>query len=311
MSAIGNGPQAWRDALHPLSGLYAALATPYTDDDAIDTKSLNSLVEFVLSQGLDGIYVGGSTGESLLQSPQEREDVLRLVAAGCRGKATVIGHVGALGTKDSMRLARVCAEEGYAAVSAIPPVYYPHSKQGIFTYYRDIAEAAWKVPLIIYNVPAMSGVRLALKDIESLLSIDNVVGLKQTLLDMYQMEQIHRRFPDKLLLNGYDESFLAGIASGAGGGIGSTFNIMGWRYKKIWTLFREGKNREALQVQSKCNVIIDSLVEAGVFPGIKYILHRMGIIASPRCRAPFTAVDPAYHAVFDKIARELIEESRA
>ncbi|WP_316980146.1 N-acetylneuraminate lyase [Shumkonia mesophila] len=293
-----------------LSGLYAALATPYTEDDAIDANGLKSLVNFILSHGVDGIYVGGSTGESLLQTPEEREEVLRLVAGECRGKAPVIGHVGALGTKESKRLARVCAEEGYVAVSAIPPVYYPHSKKGIFTYYSEIVGAACGVPLIVYNIPAMSGVKFTLKDLGELLSIRNVIGVKQTVVDMYQMERIHRLFPDTLLLNGYDECFLAGIASGAQGAIGSTFNMMGWRYKKLWALFKEGRNEEALQVQSRCNAIIDVLVEAGVFPGIKFILHRMGIIGSPYCRAPFTAVDPIYHDTFAALADGLIEESR-
>ena len=85
---------------------------------------------------------------------------------------------------------------------------------------------------------------------------------------------------------------------------------MGWRYRQILTLCREGRNTEALQLQSKCNAIIDLLVEAGVFPGIKYILHRMGIIASPRSRKPLTAVDEKYYGALDQIAATLLEENR-
>ncbi|MBC8158117.1 MAG: N-acetylneuraminate lyase [Alphaproteobacteria bacterium] len=292
-----------------LSGLYAALATPYTHDDAIDTESLRSLLRFVQSQGLDGVYVGGSTGESLLQTAQERERVLRFVASECREKARFIGHVGALSTKESKKLARVCSDEGYAAVSAIPPVYYPQSKKNVHKYYSEIVDAANGVPLIIYNIPAMSGVKFSTADLSELLSIPNVIGVKQTSLDMHQMEQMHRLFPEKLLLNGYDESFLAGIVSGAHGGIGSTFNIMGGRYKRIWDLANDGNVKEALSVQSQCNTVIDVLVEAGVFPGIKFILHRMGIIASARCREPFGEVDPVHHNALGRIADALMEES--
>ena len=194
-----------------LQGLYTALATPFGENDAIDIGSLNTLVDFVLAQNLEGIYVGGSTGEALLLDTEERETVLREVLAQCQGNARVIGQVGSLSTRESTRLAEFCAREGCAAVSAIPPIYFPYKSEDIVSYYKDIASAAGDIPVIIYNVPAMSDVHFSMDDIRTLLSIDNVVGIKQTVADMYQMERIHRLFPDAVLFNGYDETFLFGI----------------------------------------------------------------------------------------------------
>jgi N-acetylneuraminate lyase len=291
-----------------LSGLYAALATPYTDSDEVSEICLQTLIQFVLKQSIDGIYVGGSTGEALLQTTVERQKILRIVAEECRGKAKVIGHVGALSTNEARTLAKTCLQEGYDAVSAIPPIYFPYSLDDIRSYYQAILEAADGVPLLLYNVSAMSGKKLSIAELGELLALPGVVGIKQTDVDMYQMEQLRRRYPKLVLLNGYDEVFLSGLVSGANGGVGSTYNIMGWRYRELWRLIEGGDNKAALQLQGKCNAVIDLLASAGVFPAIKFVLHKMGIIKTPNCRHPLGCVKESYAVELSKVAKELARE---
>lgn len=288
-----------------LRGLYAALATPYTADDRISDVCLARLIDVVLAQALDGLYVGGSTGEALLQSLDERRHVLEATAAHVAGRARLIGHVGALATGDARRLAKHCKAAGYDAVSAIPPVYFPASKASIHAYYSAIAEAADGLPVLLYNIPAMSGVSFRTDDLADLLAIPGVVGLKQTSLDMYQTEQLRRRLPDIVMLNGYDEVFLAGMVSGCDGGVGSTYNIQGRRFRALLDLIRAGRNAEALALQGRINAVVDTLVAAGVFPALKYVLWRMGVIANPACRAPLPPVAPQHHAALDALAQAL------
>src|SRR6516162_2184792 len=226
--------------MNALSGLHAALATPYTETDEISEPCVRALARFVLRQKLDGVYVGGSTGEALLQSAAERQTVFRIVAEECRAKAKLIGHVGALTTKESVTLAKACAELGYDAISAIPPIYFPYTKEDVRGYYEAISDAASGVPVILYNIPAMSGRRFSLSDLGELVQLPGIIGIKQTDTDMYQMEQLRRRYPELLLLNGYDEVLLSALVSGARGGVGSTFNIMGWRYQRLRTLVESG-----------------------------------------------------------------------
>ncbi|MBC2666736.1 N-acetylneuraminate lyase [Novosphingobium flavum] len=293
-----------------LAGLHAALATPYDADGAIAPACLERLIDFILGQGIDGLYVGGSTGEALLQSTEEREQVLHLAAEAAQGRGVLIGQVGSVGTREAQRLAKLCASAGYHAVSAIPPIYFQHSKAGILSYYQDIAEAADGLPVIVYNIPKLSGVQFSLGDLEALLAIPGVVGMKQTSIDMYQMEQLHRLHPEKLLLNGFDEMLLAGIASGANGGVGSTYNIMGARYVELLRRFRAGDNAGALEMQGRCNAVLDALVTHGVFPSLKYLLYRMKIIATPVCRAPLDRIDGAAARALDAIAAELSAEAQ-
>ena len=159
-----------------LSRLHAALMTPCDADENIAHGCLKKLVAHVKGLGIDGLYVGGSTGEGLLHSVDERIAVFNTVAEAA-GDSARIAHVGAISTRDAVTLAKGAAAAGYDAVSAIPPIYFPHRKEAIFAYYQDIL-AATDLPLIIYNIPAMSGVSFSLDDLGRLLNLPGVAGIK-------------------------------------------------------------------------------------------------------------------------------------
>ena len=291
-----------------LAGLHAALMTPYDEGGEISRPCLKRLVDSALAHGLDGIYVGGSTGESLLLCADERELVFRDAAEAAAGRGVLIGHVGAISTREAERLARCCAANGYHAVSAIPPIYFRHSKSAIRDYYAAIVQAAGGLPLVVYNIPAMTGIQFKLADLKDLLRLPGVIGVKQTANDMYQMEQLRRAFPDLLLLNGFDEMLLAGLVSGANGGIGSTYGLMGHRWVELRRRLDAGDVHGALEIQSRCNAVIDVLVEFGVFPALKYLMARMGVIRTAHCRAPMETIGMTVERL-DRIARELADEA--
>jgi N-acetylneuraminate lyase len=257
---------------------------------------------------MDGLYVGGSTGEALLQTAAERQSILRIVAEEAQSKGKLIGHVGALSTKESIALAKTCVKCGYAAVSAIPPIYFPCTKENIRDHYRAIIDAAEGVPVVLYNIPAATGRKFTVSELAELLELPGVIGLKQTEIDMYQMEQLRRRYPKLLLLNGYDEVLLSGLVSGADGGVGSTYNIMGWRYRELRALVESGDNKAALRMQGKCNEVIDLLATGGVFPSIKFILQKMDIIRTPNCRRPLGDAKESCLADLSRVAETLIGE---
>ncbi len=215
----------------PLRGVMPALLTPFDQQQRLDKESLRRLVRFNISQGIDGLYVGGSTGEAFIQSCAEREEVLEIVAEEAKGKVTLIAHVGCVSTAESQQLAAAASRYGFDAVSAVTPFYYPFSFEEHCDHYRAIIASAEGLPMVVYNIPALSGVRLSLEQISTLVTLPGVGALKQTSGDLYQMEQIRRAHPDLVLYNGYDEIFASGLLAGADGGIGSTYNIMGWRTK--------------------------------------------------------------------------------
>ncbi len=291
-----------------LRGVMPALLTPFDAQQNIDRASLRRLVRFNIEQGVDGVYVGGSTGEAFVQSLSEREEVLEIVAEEAKGKMTLIAHVGCVSTVESQQLAVAAKRYGFDAVSAVTPFYYPFSFEEHCDHYRAIIDSADGIPMVVYNIPALSGVKLTLEQINQLVTLPGVGALKQTSGDLYQMEQIRRAHPELVLYNGYDEIFASGLLAGADGGIGSTYNIMAWRYLGIVQALKEGDTAKAQQLQHECNKVIDLLVKVGVFRGLKTVLHYMDVLSVPLCRKPFAPVEDKFQAELKALAQQLMQE---
>lgn len=291
-----------------LRGVMPALLTPFDAQQNIDRASLRRLVRFNIEQGVDGVYVGGSTGEAFVQSLSEREEVLEIVAEEAKGKITLIAHVGCVSTAESQQLAVAAKRYGFDAVSAVTPFYYSFSFEEHCDHYRAIIDSADGIPMVVYNVPALSGVKLTLEQINQLVTLPGVGALKQTSGDLYQMEQIRRAHPELVLYNGYDEIFASGLLAGADGGIGSTYNIMAWRYLGIVQALKEGDTAKAQQLQHECNKVIDLLVKVGVFRGLKTVLHYMDVLSVPLCRKPFAPVEDKFQAELKALAQQLMQE---
>ncbi|RXX31042.1 N-acetylneuraminate lyase [Klebsiella aerogenes] len=291
-----------------LRGVMPALLTPFDAQQNIDRASLRRLVRFNIEQGVDGVYVGGSTGEAFVQSLSEREEVLEIVAEEAKGKITLIAHVGCVSTAESQQLAAAAKRYGFDAVSAVTPFYYPFSFEEHCDHYRAIIDSADGIPMVVYNIPALSGVKLTLEQINQLVTLPGVGALKQTSGDLYQMEQIRRAHPELVLYNGYDEIFASGLLAGADGGIGSTYNIMAWRYLGVVQALKEGDTAKAQQLQHECNKVIDLLVKVGVFRGLKTVLHYMDVLSVPLCRKPFAPVEDKFQAELKALAQQLMQE---
>ena len=291
-----------------LRGVMPALLTPFDAEQNIDRASLRRLVRFNIEQGVDGVYVGGSTGEAFVQSLSEREEVLEIVAEEAKGKITLIAHVGCVSTAESQQLAVAAKRYGFDAVSAVTPFYYPFSFEEHCDHYRAIIDSADGIPMVVYNIPALSGVKLTLEQINQLVTLPGVGALKQTSGDLYQMEQIRRAHPELVLYNGYDEIFASGLLAGADGGIGSTYNIMAWRYLGIVQALKEGDTAKAQLLQHECNKVIDLLVKVGVFRGLKTVLHYMDVLSVPLCRKPFAPVEDKFQAELKALAQQLMQE---
>jgi N-acetylneuraminate lyase len=273
-----------------LSGIYAALLTPFDAENRIDPATTEALVAFQVRQGLAGLYVGGSSGEAMAQSVPERADYLRLVAGMAGGKLRLIAHVGAVATDDVLALAAVAADAGYDAISAITPYYYPFSRGEVLAHYTEIADRA-ALPLVIYNFPAITA-GFTLAELAGLLDHSRIIGVKHTSTDMYMLEKIKHRCPDALVYNGYDEMCLAGLVTGADGAIGTTYNFMGDLFVEIAGLVAAQRTEAARPLQVMANRVIDVLVEVGVMPGSKGIMNIMGVPMGD-ARRPFRRLTSA------------------
>ena len=272
-------------------GIFPALLTPFDESDHVNVKVLEQLVEYNLQKGVNGFYVGGSTAEAFLLTEEERLLVMKTVSEIAQGKCTLIAHIGCISTSQAIRLAKAAKELGYDAISSVAPFYYKFGFNEIKQYYFDIVDAV-DLPMLIYNFPAFSGVNLTVGNISEFLTDDRFIGVKHTSSDYFALEQFKDAFPDKLVYNGYDETFLAGLAMGADGAIGSTFNFMAEKFIKIRNLFLENKVHEAQALQKEANRIIQALCKVGVMQGEKAVMDALGFDFGP-ARAPFAPIPEA------------------
>ena len=287
-----------------LNGLFIATLTPFNNDESINFDDLKSLINFNCQTDMDGLYVGGSTAEAFLLSTDERIDVLKATADFADKDKKLIAHIGDISTRKSETLAKSIANTRYDAISAVTPFYYPVGFSELKKHYQDIIQASGK-PMVVYNFPAFAGVNLSGDQIDELLNIEGVIALKQTSANLYQMEQITRRNPNATIYNGFDEILVSGLAAGATGGIGSTYNVQAHRIASIFNAIKNNDVNEATLLQRQANQVIDTLVEGGVIPSLKYVLKAKGIIKNDTVRRPLNCVSEESKRQLD----QLIEQS--
>ena len=282
------------------NGIFTALLTPFNKDGGINEEELIKLIKFNLDMGVRGFYVCGSTGESFLLSKEERMKIMEIVKREAEG-STLIAHIGSLDERDACEMAKHAKALGYDAISSVAPFYFKFSPAEIKGYYERLADAG-DLPMLVYHIPALSGVSLSQDSMSAFLRDPRFLGIKYTSNDFFTLERLKAEYPDKLFFNGYDEMLLSGLAMGADGAIGSTYNFMADKFVKIYSLFSEGKLDEARKIQNEANKIITILCKIGVMQAEKEILCQLGFDFGC-CRHPFLPVSDADKKL---IAEEII-----
>ena len=141
-------------------GVFPAFYACYDDNGEISAERTQLLAKHLMEKGVKGLYVGGSSGECIYQSVEDRKIILENVMKAAEGKLTVIAHVACNNTKDSQELARHAESLGVDAIAAIPPIYFHLPEYAIAQYWNDISAAAPNTDFVIYNIPQLAGVAL-------------------------------------------------------------------------------------------------------------------------------------------------------
>ena len=257
-------------------GTMPALLTPLDSNSKVITATVKPLIDWEISKGAAGFYVCGSTGEGPILSGQQRRIMMEAAVEAVNGRVPVIAHVGAIDSNEAFDLARHAEDTGATAISSVAPnFYFKYSYSEVIEYYKRLAGCT-RLPLILYAVPMMAGVEIN-KMMEELLRIDNVIGIKDTRANYYQMWQLRQLNNGNInIINGPDETLLCGLMMGADGGIGSTYNIMADKYARLYSLFTEGKLEEARAMQFQITSIIQVILKYGCFQALKKYLEFQG-----------------------------------
>ena len=258
-------------------GVIPAFYACYDDQGAISPERVRSLTEYLIGKGIQGLYVGGSSGECIYQSVAERKLVLEHVMSAAKGRITVIAHVACNNTADSQELAAHAERLGVDAIAAIPPIYFHLPNYGIAQYWNDISAAAPNTDFIIYNIPQLAGVALTPPLLEEMKKNPRVVAVKNSSMPTQDIQM----WSDAGVpaFNGPDEQFVSGLAMGAIGGIGGTYAVMPELYMKIYELYHKGEVALAREIQNECCRIIYAMCAAhgNLYAVMKAILAKKGV----------------------------------
>lgn len=271
-----------------IKGIIPALVTPFDSKENVDYGALTELVNRLIAQGVGGFYACGSTAECFLLTEDERKNVLETVIQATDGRVPVIAHIGDIGAGKTAELARHAQAAGATAVSSVPPFYYKFSFDEIASYYETIAKAV-DLPLIVYSIPAFSGVEINADNLKTIMDASGAKGLKYTSYNLFELDKIRRRFLDLKIYSGHDEVMLNALPIGIDGAIGSTFNVMAPKFIALKETFEQGDMAKAATMQGEINDIIELMIKVGVNPSIKYWLTKAGVSCG-NCRKPFSPI---------------------
>ena len=303
-------------SLEKYKGIIPAFYACYDDEGNISKERTIRLVEFLIEKGVAGLYVGGSSGECIYHSVQDRKETLEAVMEAAKGKIAIIAHVACNNTKDSCELARHAESLGVDAIAAIPPIYFRLPEKAIAKYWNDISAAAPNTDFVIYNIPQLAGVALTLSLFDEMLKNPRVIGVKNSSMPIQDIQMFKRqakmRNRDIIVFNGPDEQFVGGRLIGADGGIGGTYGVMPEVYVKLDELIKKGEFEKARELQDAANEVTYTMCSAkgNMYAVAKAVLENRTGVCFGGVRAPLLNLEEGDEAVVAK-ATELVNKAVA
>ncbi|MCD7770223.1 MAG: dihydrodipicolinate synthase family protein [Oscillospiraceae bacterium] len=298
-------------------GIIPAFYACYDEKGDISPERVQALTRHLMKKGVKGVYVGGSSGECIYQSVEERKTVLENVMAAAEGRLTVIAHVACNSTRDSVELARHAESLGVDAIASIPPIYFHLPEHAIAAYWNAISAGAPNTDFIIYNIPQLAGVALTMPLLKEMLKNPNVIGVKNSSVPVQDIEMFEdegtRDGRTFVVFNGPDEQLISGLIMGADGGIGGTYAVMPELMLRMFDLVKNGGDlNEARAIQYSADNIIYALcgTQGNMYAAIKEVLRRREGLDLGGVREPLYNLQPEDMPQIDKCV-ELIDAAMA
>ena len=273
-----------------IQGLVAATFTPFNQKGELHLDVIPDIVKHLAECGLNALFINGTTGEGPSMTEDERRQAAECYTVAAKKQSlTSIIHVGHDSISVSANLAAHAAQIGADCIAAVPPSYFkPSSLDGLIDHLAIIASHAPQTPFFYYHIPRLSGATFNMLELlkKSSEAIPSLAGIKYSCSDLSTFVECTRFDNGKYnMLFGADEMLLAGLAMGADGAVGSTYNFLAPLYNKIISDFKDNKIDSAQQHQAKAAELIRIIIETAGMPGLKAAMSIAGYDCGPH-RSP-------------------------
>lgn len=276
-----------------LKGTYTALVTPFNEDLSIDFDSFKKMINNQIENGVEGLVVCGSTGESATLTTKEKLSLIVTALEESKGRVPVIAGTGSNNTQDTVDLSIVAKEQGVDALLLVAPYYNKPSQEGLYYHYKAVNHAV-DLPQIIYNVPSRSGVNIQAEvQLKMAKDFKNVIATKEASGNMDQVMEILRRRPkDFAVLSGEDSLAVPLIAMGADGVIAVTSNYAPGQYSEAIRQALKGNIKTATRMHYKLFEMMQmNFIETNPIP-VKAVCQYLGLIEHETYRPPLFPMHP-------------------
>jgi 4-hydroxy-tetrahydrodipicolinate synthase len=267
-----------------IKGIIPAMVTPLDDQEELNEAALRRLVNYLIEKGVHGLFPVGSQGEFYAFSPEEKQRVWEIVVEEASGRVPVYAGTGAITTRQVIELNKVAEKAGVNAVSVLTPFFIHPTEAELYDHYAAIAEAT-SLPVLLYNNPGRTGVKLSASFVARLGEHPNIAGIKDSSGDLtLTIEMVRGTDDDFTVLMGRDSLIFAGLQHGIKGAIAATANVAPTLVVEIYEAFQEGDLARALAAQEKL-LPLRTAFGLGTFPVVvKDAMNMIGVPAGPARR---------------------------
>jgi 4-hydroxy-tetrahydrodipicolinate synthase len=295
-------------------GIIPPILTPVQPDGQVDLLSLTRLTNWLIREGVHGIWACGTTGEFPCFDADERENVVGTCAEAAMGRVPIVANISDCSTRLAIEHGLRAMRAGADAVALTPPYYYSNSQDELLAHFRGVRNAV-DAPLFVYNIPSTVKVKVEVETIVTLAAEETVVGIKDSQNDLdfartLFLEANQRGVPLRLFL-GTRSLIDAALLVGAHGCIPGIANVVPKACVEAYEAAARGDFPVAFEAQQRVvdalaiTRVIKASAPAAGMGGMKAALKAMGVIANAYVAAPLRSPGPEEEARIAVLARNL------
>jgi len=260
-----------------IKGSMVALVTPFTEDGSVNFEKFRELVEWQVQQGTDGVVVLGTTAETPTLSTEEEDELVRIAIEQVAGRIPVVVGSGSNNTAKAVEMSLKYEKMGADALLVISPYYNKANKQGMIQHFLAVADAV-NTPMILYNVPARTGISISYEVAEAVCRHKNIIGIKEASGDMSLVAKFSKLIDDNFTLySGNDDINVPVMSLGGGGVISVLANVVPGATRDMVAAALDNDFRKASELQLKYLDLINALfIETNPIP-VKEAMNMMGM----------------------------------
>jgi 4-hydroxy-tetrahydrodipicolinate synthase len=272
-------------------GVFVPVITPFLQSEELDLESYRRYLGGLIQHDIQGLVINGTTGEAPTVAWEEVVQLVQatkqLIGEKKQQQMPVIIGTGTNDTVSTVRRTESAAEIGADAVLVVVPYYSKPSQEGIIKHFQKVTEVG--VPVIVYEIPSRTGVRLTMETARRIMNMNGVVGLKDSSDSFALLSELNRHGAGPVLC-GDDINYYAKLKQGAAGGILASANVNTQAFNDVYRLVQWGDDLSAKQFFDQQIPLIRKLFQESNPAPLKWILARKGIIATDQLRLPMTQV---------------------